>query len=280
MSERGQKPGDWDWERYAASSGGKRPDKGNRSGVPPFWMAATLIGLGVLLFLGNLGLLPLHDVWIFWPIFPLAAGIGQVIRPRNAAASVWGIFLIIVGVSFLLSNFGLVHIRLNDDRLVLPLLMILFGFLALMKILGGSQGKVQRPPFMPFVPPNLSEACKTRANIDYENSLHDFVLLGGLKRKLESPTFAGGELTSVFGSIEIDLRRAFISSPTNSVVLNTTALFGSIKVRVPQEWRVHVSGVSILGNFEDKTIPPNIGPSAAVLVITGVSIFSSVEIED
>ena len=78
----------------------------------------------------------------------------------------------------------------------------------------------------------------------------------------------------------MDLRPALIAPPATSAVLNVTAVFGAIKIRAPQNWRVHISGAGILGNFEDKTIPPNTGPDAPVLVITGVAVFSSVEIED
>ena len=41
-----------------------------------------------------------------------------------------------------------------------------------------------------------------------------------------------------------------------------------------------MSGAGILGNFEDKTIPPNTGQDTPTLIITGFSIFGAVEIED
>jgi len=65
-----------------------------------------------------------------------------------------------------------------------------------------------------------------------------------------------------------------------SVIINVMTVFGETKLRVPENWRVIVSGSGILGNFEDKTIPPNTGPDAPTLIIAGFAIFGSVQIED
>ncbi len=272
MSDRWNNPDDWNW--------GRRRGRGG----PPVFVAALLIALGVLLFLGNLGFLPTEDIWVFWPVFPLAAGVAHVLRPnRHPNALFWGIVLIVFSVGFLLSNLGLAHFRIDDGRFLVPLLLIFFGVVGLMKILSGGRPArpASRPPGIPFTPPNPWQGSSAPPpNFDFENSLHDFTFFGALKRKLETSAFAGGDLTSIFGNIEIDLRRTLISSPNKSATLSTTAVFGAIKVRVPPDWRVHVSGVAILGNFEDKTIPPSIGPAASTLVITGFAIFGAVEIVD
>ena len=253
--------------------------KPQKPGGPPSWAAAALIALGVLFFLGNLGILPVHDIWAFWPVFLIAAGIGQITHPRNVSSHLFGIALIIFGASFLLSNFSFAPFRFHNDGGPVPILVVVFGFVALMKAMRRGAPRLPRMRPMPFAPRQAWSPAGHHSGFDYQNEVQDFVLFGSLKRKLETPAFAGGNLTSVFGNIEIDLRRTSISS-TPSVALNTTAVFASIKLRVPQNWRVHVSGLSVLGNFEDKTIPPNLGPAAPVLVITGISLFSTVEIED
>ncbi len=71
-----------------------------------------------------------------------------------------------------------------------------------------------------------------------------------------------------------------MGSATRSVGVDVNALFGAVKIRIPETWRVNLNGSSILGVFEDKTVPPNTGPDAPVLVITGYSAFSAVEIEN
>ncbi len=234
------------------------------------FFSVVLIAAGVLLFLSNLGILPIYDVWELWPVLPILGGIGSFTHARNASARVWGVFLVVFGCLFLLLNLGWIHIRKHDGSWPLSLILIAAGFAALLSVLESSRKAL----------PEVAGSVPGDARGDYRNSVNDFVIFGSLKRKLESFAFQGGDLMTIFGNIEMDLRRSLIAPPATSAVLNVNAIFGSIKIKAPQNWRVHVSGAGILGNFEDKTIPPNSGPDAPVLVITGVSIFSSVEIED
>jgi predicted membrane protein len=62
--------------------------------------------------------------------------------------------------------------------------------------------------------------------------------------------------------------------------LEVSAVMGSVKIRVPEQWRVRIQGASIMGNYEDKTIPPTSEVNAATLVITGFSFMSAIEVED
>ncbi len=230
----------------------------------------VLIAAGVLLFLSNLGILPIRDVWAFWPLLPLVGGIGSFTHARNASARVWGVFLVLFGSLFLLLNLGLIQLRMRDGSWSLSLILIAAGLAVLFSVLESSGKTLSAPEG--FVP--------GAAIRDHRNAANDLVVCGALKRKLETSAFQGGDLTTIFGTIEMDLRRCLINPPATSAVLNVNCVFGSIKIKAPQNWRVHISGASILGNFEDKTIPPNTGPDAPVLVITGVAVFSSVEIED
>jgi predicted membrane protein len=232
--------------------------------------SVVLITVGVLLFLGNLGIFPIHSIWIFWPAFPIAAGISRLLNGDTGRARTGGILLLLFGVFFLLQNMGWLNVHAGGSSL-LSLLLIGVGLAALFNVFDFSRQPGKGMPFPRSEPPVIH---------DYENSIHDFVVFGGLKRKLETQDFRGGEMTTIFGNIEMDLRRAFITQQARSVVINVMTIFGATKVRVPQNWRVIVSGAGILGNFEDKTIPPNTGPDAPTLIIAGFSIFGSVEIED
>ena len=238
-------------------------------------MAVVLIAVGVFLFLENLGILPIRNVWVFWPVFPIAFGLSRVFNVATASAPTSAILAICFGAFFLLSNLGWVQVTPHRAAWPFGLLIIAFGASILMKSPGpDSSAQLPAPePSLPFEPSHPPRA-------DYLNTLDHVAVLGSVKRRVESQSFSGGKLFSVLGSIEIDLRRAEIPAGLNYAVLNTTAVFAGIKLRIPQTWRIHITGSSILGSFEDNTLPPQTGPAAATLVITGLSLFGSVEIED
>lgn len=259
-----------DWMRYANLTAEQRLMKLRRGGRSRVAVAAILIAVGVLLFLGNLGIVPIRNVWDFWPAIPIVIGIASLVNARNTAGRLWGFLLIGFGVLFLLLNLGLIHLHTHDGSLFISVVLIAVGFAALSGVSTPSYRRwIGRSPFH-----------RPRVRPDFETIANDFVVFGALKRKLESADFRGGDLIAIFGNIEMDLRRALITAAVRSAVVNVVTVFGATKIRVPQNWRVVVSGAGILGNFEDKTIPPNTGPDAPTLIITGYSIFSSVEIED
>ncbi len=78
----------------------------------------------------------------------------------------------------------------------------------------------------------------------------------------------------------MDLRRAVISNPERSATVEVRATFGAVKIRIPETWRVSMAAAGIFGNLEDKTVPPTTATETPWLVITGYSVFSSVEIEN
>ncbi|HEY7211264.1 MAG TPA: LiaF domain-containing protein [Bryobacteraceae bacterium] len=278
MSEAPRDPNDW--IRYGNVSENERAvlrqSCRNRSKAGRATLGIGAIALGVFLFLGNIGVFPSYNIWLFWPLLPLAGGVARLFGDRSTGR-MWGVVMIFIGLLFLSLNLGWIHIHTEDGSWIVSLILIGVGFLALFRVLESSRRAQTAAPGAGPRPPHY---WWRRPGLDAENAVGDLALLGALKRKMETTNFEGGELTTILGSIEIDLRSAAISSPENTAVLNTNAIFGAIKLRVPQYWRVHVQGASVLGNFEDKTIPPNTGTNAPVLVITGWSIFGSVEIED
>jgi len=112
------------------------------------------------------------------------------------------------------------------------------------------------------------------------NSLDEVAVFGAIKRKLDTLDFRGGEVRTLFGEVKIDLRHTGIASREEPVTVDATAVFGAVKIRVPDGWRVNVSGMGVLGAYEDKTIPPSQTAGAPLLIITGLSMFGSVEIEN
>jgi predicted membrane protein len=250
---------------YRESVGVFRCRRRGRTLGSRFIFAIFLIAAGTLLFLNNIGLIPVHDIWVYWPVVLIALGIAKLTSAYGRVGRVWGIILTAGGALLLAGNLGLVHLRHN---VIWPLLLIVFGVVVLVQTL--ESRKASKGAFgFPRGPARPSDT-----------QLRDSAIFGNVKRKLETQNFQGGDVFSLFGSVDIDLRRAQISSAENTASLELSAVFGSVKIRIPETWKVDVNGTAILGSYEDKTIPPRPGAETPTLVITGYAVFGSVEIED
>jgi hypothetical protein len=246
--------------------------------------AVLMIAAGVLLFLDNIGLFHFHDVWRFWPLALIAVGVAKLMDCRGLGGRIWALMLIAVGASFLLDNFGFWHPGWN---LIWPLGLIGFGLLLLVNALE----RHNRPPSAYTAPgstsfgnnpPTNTAPNSAPLNTSPENTLREWVTFGGVKRKLDTQNFLGGEAVAVFGGIEIDLRRANIAPGTRDVVIDANSTFGGIEIRVPDNWRVITRGIGIFGGYEDKTIPPRgqEGADAPRLIVKGYALFGGVSIEN
>ncbi len=245
-----------------------RPRLFNRSPGSRLILASVLIVVGTVLFLGNLGLIPHFYIWSFWPLIIIALGISKIFNSSDSGNRLLGFLLSFFGVFFLLISLDLIQIRARDHSWPVSLLLIAFGLAMLVRVLERPGSTQQR--WKGF------EALRMAV----PNGLNDFTVMGSVKRRVDTADYRGGTSLSILGSIELDLRHARIQEPGQVVQLDVSAILGSAKIRVPENWRVEIRGASILGTYEDKTIPPTSAGTAPTLVISGFSFMSTVEIED
>ncbi|MFE2290326.1 DUF1707 domain-containing protein [Streptomyces sp. NPDC059452] len=78
---------------------------------------------------------------------------------------------------------------------------------------------------------------------------------------------------SLFGSVEIDLTEALFSQ--RLTVINATAIFGSVDIRVPENITLRGSGTGVLGGFAVRSLE-SVDPEAPVVVVNGYSVFGDV----
>ncbi|MBV9405297.1 MAG: hypothetical protein JO211_08125 [Acidobacteriaceae bacterium] len=256
--------------RAAPPAWGPRWQRCGRGGRPRLLGAILLIVAGVLLFLDDIGLLHVHNIWDFWPLILVGIGFSKLACRGYAYDKAWGGLLILFGVLFLLLTLHIVYIANWNNSWPLPLLLIAVGILALMKSLGNS---IASRPQVGFA------AATTGPSQDVmdENSF-----MGSVKRRVESTNFTGGDINCFFGNIELDLRAAQIPFPDKPVRIDVNCICGGAKIRVPDTWIVSIQAAAILSNVEDKTVPPRTvaGIEPRTLLITGQSIMSSIEIEN
>ena len=170
------------------------------------------------------------------------------------------------GGVFLASNFGYIHG--NPWNFFWPVILIAIGVGMLARAIDGPRGFAWVPP-RPATPTGETSA----------NTLAEWAVFGGIRRRVESQDFEGGEALAAFGGINLDLTKAAIQK--EEVHLEANAFFGGIDIQVPETWNIVVRGSGIFGGYEDKTWHAATTPEQRKprLVISGFAVFGGVSVK-
>jgi predicted membrane protein len=109
-----------------------------------------------------------------------------------------------------------------------------------------------------------SKSKKKMNNITLEDTIDAFTMMGAIETNNQSQEFKGGKATVVMGGIDLDLRDAVLYN--NEAFLELNVIMGGIEIYVPSDWRVEVTGVPLLGAWENKA-RNNVDPNAPILKI-------------
>ncbi|MES1260844.1 MAG: DUF5668 domain-containing protein [Acidobacteriota bacterium] len=234
---------------------------------PGFIGGALLIVFGTLMFIDNLGFLPVSVLDAFWPLALMAGGIYWFQRTCSTAIRIWSATAFLAGLLLLLDDFHVIHVTMST---LWPLALIATGAVMLIYRLNW---------------PQMADRFSIGSNTSTRplgNKLEEVAVFSQVKRRIETQSFEGGELSSVFGGIELDLRWAAISTPGKVAVLEANAAFGGIELRIPETWRISLQGSAAFGAYEDKTIPPRPEPGieTPTLVIRGGVAFGAVTVRN
>lgn len=244
---RSEPAGDGERPSTGTPGGGRRGPR--RSVTPGLVIGLFVIGLGLVLFLEQLG----HDtgsILRWWPVVLIVLGAVKVTeRPGRG----FGVVLLGVGTALLLDSLDLIEI--SDWWFLWPLAVIAVGALLVWRAL--------RAPSAPV------------ARGGSDGTFHALAVLSGIERRIVSRDFEGGEATAVLGACEIDLRRAEMAG--EQAVIEVFALLGGIELFIPEGWEVEIRGTPLLGGFEDRSRPAP-GTGAPRLIVQGVVILAGVEV--
>lgn len=228
-------------------------------------------------------------------------------RERNPATQmIIGLFVIGIGMLFLLDNLGWLDLDLRIHILPAILIgagilkivqtrtqsgmavggvMVAAGGLLLLKAMGllDIGWNVVWPLLM--IGAGVAVIFRSRSNAEPsfgaldktsdESVLNCTAVLGGYKRRITTPDFRGGEITAIMGGCDLDLRQ---SSINGEAVLNVFALCGGITVKVPVDWTVVLEGTPIMGGFEEKTVPPSGADKR--LIVRGYVLMGGLEVRN
>jgi predicted membrane protein len=224
-----------------------------------FGTIVVLVGLGFLL--DNMGIIDFREFWKFWPVILIAYGVSRIFSCRAVTSVIWGGAVALIGALLLLNNLDILFFRFDY---IWPLIIIAFGLSLLARA-------VERKRYL---------AGESGAPVSSENILNIVAVFSGANRVIDSPDFRGGDIVAVFGGVRLDLRRAAMT--LDRVVVDVSAVFGGVEIRVPENWSVSTKGVGIFGGFDDKTLHPKPDPNGQIreLVLTGAAVFGGTSVSN
>lgn len=241
-------------------------------------MGLLVLAAGVLLLARQLGA-PIPS-WLFsWPVILIVVGciIGLKSKFENPASFI----LILIGVVFLLDRNEIFDFKM----FIIPVMLIIVGLSVILTPRRGKrlrrslegkqkpgvnadelQGDEKAPP--PFgVPGN--------AYLD-EEYLQLNAVLGGIKKRVLSKNFQGGEIVTFMGGVEVNFLNADLQHP---VILEVNNIFGGSKLLIPSHWDVKNDVSAVFGGVDDKRNFVNVEVSPQkVIHLKGTCLFGGIEI--
>jgi hypothetical protein len=259
-------------------------------------VGVAILVLGVILLLGQLGVLEADKVFLFWPLILIYVGAHKIQTRRNPTGTFWGAFLILLGISFQLEELGLSHIRFGT---IWPVFLICVGILLILQRYeshgrwyppppgagptidnpGGGPGPAQPDPgvaqnFGPGASPNPAPNSpgfgfpgagfhgSTRANWADGARSYD-----STEPRLNVVNiFWGGKrriVTKNFLGGEIvtifggfDIDLTQADMQSSETHVDVVTIFGGGDIRVPADWEVVLETVGIFGGCNDRTVHP------------------------
>ena len=197
------------------------------------FLGITIVALGGILLLRNLGIIKFDDWHLFWGTFWagifLLAGLSALFSSRRPTGWVWGLLLVAVAVAIGLNAYNIINISVW--KLLWPVILILVG---LAVVLGIGSGRRQ---------------SKKRA-ADGDDSEKVAIFYGEESRV--KGDYTGGSVTAIFGGVELDLRQAKVK---DGAVIDVFTFCGGIDISLPDDVIVQNDVRGILGGSEDKTAP-------------------------
>jgi len=219
------------------------------SGKVIFGFIIFFLGLGLLLDRVGVNTFS-YFISTFWPIIFILIGISNLFS--KAKSKITGIIFLILGCSFLLVTTN--TINGNILGFIWPIILIIIGLWLM----------------LPFNKKSFRE------NIYDKNQLNINTFFTYQMLKIESKELIGGQISSVFSGMELDLRNAQMVPDGATIELNN--VFSGVEIIVPKNWRVNITGRAIFGAFENNAEAKE-GENNPQLTIKGVVIFSGVEIK-
>lgn len=188
------------------------------------FIGLIIILIGIIFFLDT----PLDIIdsdYIFstyWPVLLIVLGLISLID--RSTRNIFGFILLFVGLFYQVKLLNWFFEGIDIWNIIFPLIIIIVGLWFLFP--------------------------KQRQSLSIDK-LNQAVFFSGADIINTSTDFQGGELSAVFGGIDADLRNTVIKT-NEQIVIDAFTAFGGITIKVPENWRVEIHGLPILGGWSNK----------------------------
>ena len=219
---------------------------------------AVLMVIGAALLLDRTGIFVWTGRWSVWALLIIGYGLVTVWWSRAT-----GVFLIGFGAWLAAADAGWVPLRQSWPLLIVALgLGVMWQAWAEPEQAGLTRadrrsGRARRAALV-ILAVNLAVFSGTRTDawrmVTERTSGSDFQvisILGGARRSIVGPAFTSGDVVTVMGGNEIDLRDATLA-PGAEAKIDLLVVMGGSVIRVPDGWAVELRAVPVLGGVADK----------------------------
>ena len=213
----------------------------------------ALITAGALFLVSQLGGEPFGHTW---PVILIVVGASNfLMKPRSWLFSGG---LTISGAILLLGTLNVLEVSMG---ILWPALLLGLGVVVLF---GGSRRRSRE---------SRRQKAKYAAGTP---DLNVSAIFSGGEHRSSNDVIRTGQVSAIFGTAEVDLRGTTLAE--DAATIEATALFGSLRLRVPNDWAVDVQTTNMFGSFESKRAQP--ADPKARLSILATSTFGSIELAD
>ncbi len=223
-------------------------------------------------------------------------------RSSGRATLVVGLLAIAAGAILLLDRFGLVHA--DSIFRLWPLVLIVIGVVGLFtedprrKIVGHGAlilvglllllrqlHYLEWPQFWPIVLIGIGVLLVYRALQQQreipeggEKSTGPSAIFGTVEKRITCRDFEKGFAQAIFGGVELDFSQADMAG--DSAVFDVNIAFGTIEMRIPDNWHVMIETNIVFAGVENVSRPPLPTSSPKKLIVRGDVIFGAIEIKN
>jgi len=223
------------------------------------WLGIGAIILGFLVLAQNFNILT-YDVRRYIMTWPLILVFLGLVFLFGRGKKTTGIILLVIGGVFYLRD--VLSFDFNFWEIFWPALLIFMGLMIIFR------HRIDR------------DWGPKRAFETDDSVIDEMAIFGGGDRVVNSQSFRGGKVTTVFGGLNYNLLKAKLAPGENYI--DVFCMFGGMNLVVPDGWNVKIRVMSIFGGFSDKhrfKTPESDGSVESTLIIKGTVVFGGGEIK-